>query len=84
MRLVIDPLLSPEDVDLIKRGYEQRLDEALVERLKETLLNADETTLRRIEAIAWLIGTGKLDVKVAIRLGEEHIRQSRGNPRSSL
>ena len=71
MRLVIDPILSAKDVDLIRHGYEQRLDEALVEKLKETLSEADETTLRRIEAIAWLVGAGKLDVKVAVRLGEE-------------
>jgi hypothetical protein len=30
MRLVVDPLLSQEDVEQIKKGYEQRLDQVLV------------------------------------------------------
>ncbi len=73
MRLVVDPLLSQKDVEMIKRGYEQRLDEALVQKIRETITNADETTIKRIEALAWLIGTRKLDIKVAIRTGEESL-----------
>lgn len=73
MRLVIDPLLSPEDVEQIKRGYDQRLDQVLVEKLKASLAKADEMMLKRVEALAWLIGAGKLDIKVAVRIGEEHL-----------
>ncbi len=73
MRLVVDPLLSEKDIEMIKKGYEQRLDEALVEKIRETITHADETTIKRIEALAWLIGTGKLDIKVAITTGEENL-----------
>lgn len=73
MRLVVDPLLSPEDVEQIRKGYEQRLDQVLVEKLKASLAKADETMLKRVEALAWLIGAGKLDIKIAVRIGEEQV-----------
>lgn len=73
MRLVVDPLLSSQDVEQIKKGYSERLDEVLVRNLKDTLANADEETLKRVEATAWLVATGKLEIKVAIVTGEQNI-----------
>ena len=72
MRLVVNPELSKNDADRIQEGYEQRLDEVLVEQIKASLVNADEATIKRVEALAWLIASGKLEIKVAIVTREDN------------
>ena len=72
MRLVVNPELSKNDADRIQQGYEQRLDEVLVEQIKASLVNADEATIKRVEALAWLIASGKLEIKVAIVTREDN------------
>ena len=70
MRLVASPLLEPEDIDAIRTGYESR--ESILERTTERQFNDDaiealaEISRRRLECIAWMIGEGRLDIKLAV------------------
>jgi superfamily II DNA or RNA helicase len=69
MQLVIGGELSPEDEHAIRNGYDMR---AVSERLGLQLMQTfegigDALCYRRLEAIAWLIATGRLDIKVALR-----------------
>jgi ERCC4-related helicase len=72
MRLVVNPELSKDDVERIKQGYEQRLDEILVEQIKASLVSADEAVIKRVEALAWLVASGKLEIKVALVTREDN------------
>ena len=70
MKIVASPLLEPEDIEAFTRGYESRerilersVERQLEERAIETL---PDITRHRLECIAWLIGEGRLDIKLAI------------------
>ena len=70
MRLVASPLLEPDDIEAITLGYESR--ESILQRSAERQfsdvavesLAADSR--RRLECIAWMIGEGRLDIKLAV------------------
>ena len=70
MRLVASPLLEPDDIEAITLGYESR--ESILQRSAERQfsdvavesLTADSR--RRLECIAWMIGEGRLDIKLAV------------------
>jgi len=65
MRLLVGCYLTEEDVEAIKKGYElaQRVEERLEERFGEPV---DEFQRRRLEALAWMVAKGLLEIKVAV------------------
>ena len=74
MKLVASPLLEPEDIEAIIRGYEsrERILEISVERhLDDRTIEAlPDISRHRLECIAWLIGEGRLDIKLAVPSSE--------------
>ena len=70
MKLVASPLLEPEDVEAFVRGYEsrERILEGSVERhIGDQAIEAlPDISRRRLDCIAWLIGEGRLDIKLAV------------------
>jgi DNA phosphorothioation system restriction enzyme len=66
MQLVASPVLSPEDIEAIEKGYQDR--EALVSgSLQKELQNLSSAVQReRFAAMAWLISMELLDVRIAI------------------
>ena len=67
IRLVASPLLDEDDIDAINRGYENR-DEVIRRRAGDALANVEGRIARsRLDALAWMISAGLLDVKLAIR-----------------
>lgn len=69
MRLIIGGELAAEDDRAIREGYEMR---SISERFGLNIVDAiervnDALFYRRLEALSWLIGCGRLDIKVALR-----------------
>jgi superfamily II DNA or RNA helicase len=69
MQLVIGGELDADEVQAIRQGYDTR---DLIERfglqLNEYIDSiADALTYRRLEALSWLVATGRLKIKVALR-----------------
>lgn len=68
MRLICSPVLTSEDYDAISGGYISREDQvgiALVRDLEELFQN--DITCTNTEALATLISTGVIDLKIAFR-----------------
>jgi len=66
MRLIASPQLSPEDASAIETGYSGR-DETLGRVAAGALgLIPDAICRRRLEALAWLITHGALDIQLAV------------------
>lgn len=70
MRLLVGAELSEADVEAIRHGYELR------QKLAETMLGAfpdpDGGPLtKRLEALAWMVANGTLDIKVVLPLDAE-------------
>ena len=74
MKLIASPLLEPDDVDAFLRGYKsrERILEVSVERhLDDQAIEAlPNISRQRLECIAWLIGEGRLDIKLAVPSSE--------------
>ena len=69
MRLIIGGELSAEDERAIREGYEMR---TISERFGLNMVDAidrvnDALFYRRLEALSWLVGCGRLDIKIALR-----------------
>jgi superfamily II DNA or RNA helicase len=69
MRLIIGYEVSPEDEEAISKGYElKELSERIGVSMVRTFDQVSDTLFaRRLEALAWLIAAGKLEVKVALK-----------------
>ncbi|HXH21423.1 MAG TPA: helicase-related protein [Dehalococcoidia bacterium] len=74
MRLLVGAALSEEDVRAIERG-EDALGQAVEQRLLEVLasLERDPTdpARRRLEALAWMVAHGALDIRVVLPTGPD-------------
>lgn len=71
MRLLVGAQLSEDDVEAIRRG-EARLEEVTTERLVELLTEPeDELARRRLEALAWMVAAGTLQVRVVLPRGPD-------------
>lgn len=70
MHIVASPLLDPDDIAAFTRGYESReriLEGALERQLDDQSIESlSDISRHRLECIAWLIGEGRLDIKLAI------------------
>ena len=71
MRLLVGAQLSEEDVLAIQRG-EARLEEVTSERLVELLTEPeDQLARRRLEALAWMVAAGTLQIRVVLPRGPD-------------
>jgi superfamily II DNA or RNA helicase len=71
MRLLCGADLSEEDVEAIKAGH-QRLADAVARRMKARLaLPEDDYVKNRVQALAWLVGTGQLQIQVVLPKGPD-------------
>lgn len=67
MRLLVGAELSPADVDAIAQGYDLR--ETLVPGMLKALDDLEESLKRqRVEALAWMVAHGTLDIRVVLPL----------------
>ncbi|MFC1926923.1 DEAD/DEAH box helicase family protein [Chloroflexota bacterium] len=70
MRLVASPLLDPEDIVALTKGYEARediIERAILRQLGEELLEKlTESSRIRLGCLSWLISENRLDVKLAL------------------
>ncbi len=69
MRLVVGGELDHQDVRAIEEGYATReLAERLGRRMVETIDAVDDSLFqRRLELLAWLVASGRLDIKLALK-----------------
>ena len=69
MRLIFGGAIEEEDSSAIEAGYAQReLQDRLGRRFLSVIENiADSLVIRRLETLAWLVATGLLDIKVALK-----------------
>lgn len=66
MRLVTSPMLSPGDIKAIKAGLQNR-DDLIAERMNNVVKEVgDSEWSTQFEALAWMIASGKLEIKIAI------------------
>jgi len=66
MRLLCGADLSEEDVEAIREGHvtlEQQVESRLITRL---VLPESDYVNNRLKALAWLVGTGQLEIKVVV------------------
>lgn len=78
MRLIASPHLAEEDIEAIAKGYKARAD--VFRRSAELGLSevADELSRDRLNALAWLITQGALEIRLAFRVNLETGRLERG------
>ncbi|MDD4871358.1 MAG: DEAD/DEAH box helicase family protein [Kiritimatiellae bacterium] len=69
MRLIFGGEISPEDASAIQQGYEIRnMEENLGMRLVKEIESIDDGLFqRRLEALSWLVASGRLEIKVALK-----------------
>lgn len=71
MRLMCGADLSENDVAAIETGHEQ-LAEVVARRMKLRLaLPEDDYVKNRVQALAWLVGTGQLEIQVVLPRGAD-------------
>jgi len=66
MQLVASPNLSPEDAEAIAAGLRQREEVIASAILRELDLEFEQTVGDRLVCLAWLLGQGVLEIKLAI------------------
>ncbi len=73
MRLLVGAALHPEDVEAIRRGHDLR--EVVAARMEAALPDPDtltDTLMRdRLEALAWMVAHGFLDLRVVLPRGKD-------------
>ena len=71
IQLVASPSLTEEDIEAINRGYRSRQEvvESAIRLEFESVRN--ELVSARLNALAWLIAHGRLDVKLALRVASD-------------
>ncbi len=69
MRLIIGGELEPGDAAAIEEGYEKReLAKKLGEWFLATISQVDDLLFyRRLEALSWLVASGRLEIKIALK-----------------
>ena len=70
IQLIASPVLSEEDIEAIERGYKARKD-YLVEMTARAFSDIQSQLERdRLNALAWLVESGALEVKLALRVDD--------------
>jgi superfamily II DNA or RNA helicase len=69
MRLIIGGELQPQDEQAIQKGYDLReIARRIGTEIIETIERVDDPLFfRRIELLSWLIASGRLDIKLALK-----------------
>ncbi len=71
MRLLVGAELSEQDVEAIKKGYEQRDDVLARNMLGQFPDPGDGQLKQRLDALTWMVANGTLDIKVVLPLDEQ-------------
>ncbi len=75
MRLLVGAQLLPEDVEAIRRGHDLR--EVVADRLTSALPDperlADDLMRDRLAALAWMVATGALEIRVVLPTGSDRL-----------
>ena len=67
IQLIASPQLTTEDIEAIQRGSAARKD-AIFRAARRSFVEIQQLLVReRLEALAWMISTGSLNVKLAVR-----------------
>lgn len=66
MRLIASPCLSKEDVEAIAQGIRQKEEIITQNLLQELDLEFDQVVRDRLACLAWLLGKGVLEIKLAV------------------
>lgn len=70
MRLMVGASLSEDDVEAIRQGHDLR--ERVTERMQERFTDPQDVLVRqRLEALAWMISEGILEIRVVLPRGED-------------
>lgn len=69
VRLLVGPELTEADAQALRGAVEIHSD--LAQRLAAALVTEDDVDRRRLEVLAWLARTKRLEVKVAVPLGDD-------------
>jgi len=70
--LIASPHLTIEDINAINKGYQNKKDVILTTAGKNFNEIKNLLISERLEALAWLIATGKMEVKLAIRQSSDN------------
>ena len=71
IQLIASPILTEEDVKAINEGYGKRED-IIRDAMQLSLRDIESTLVKdRLNALAWLISSNSLDIKLAIRTGAD-------------
>lgn len=73
IELVCSPHLDEADIASIRDGYRKRTDVFAAAVAKTFGSVEDQLTRGRLEALAWLISEGRLDVKLAVRVDADGV-----------
>ena len=72
MRLLVGAQLSEDDVEAIRQGYDQRA--LLGERMLAQITDLQNTLQqKRLEALAWMVAAGQLEIRVVLPCGPNHL-----------
>jgi DNA phosphorothioation system restriction enzyme len=78
VKLVVSPQLSEDDVTAIEQGYRSR-EEVLRDAARRALAIPENALIKdRLASLSWMIATGTLDIKIALRVAPETGRLARG------
>ena len=72
IRLVASPILSVEDVEAIKKGYEQRKSIITNAIINKMYTPSDFKESERLNLLANLISDGRMDIRIALVINERH------------
>jgi len=73
IQLVASPQLTHEDIEAIQKGIIAQQD-VILQATKRSFQDIKELLLReRLEALAWMVTTGTLEIKLAIRMNQDGI-----------
>jgi superfamily II DNA or RNA helicase len=73
VRLVASPRLKEEDVEQIKKGYATREETITRALIRELEWMPDAVIFERVSNLAWLVASGALEVKVALKTDDKGI-----------
>lgn len=77
IELVCSPHLDENDIEALQNGYERR-EQVLQEVARRTFGVVEDRLVKdRLQALAWLVAEGRLDVKLAVRV-DQHGRLRQG------
>lgn len=72
IQLISSPQLTQEDIDAIRKGQSNQTD-VFVQAARRSFLQIHDMLIKeRLEALAWMVSTGNLQVKLAVRVASNN------------